>query len=93
MAPLVAPSAKPAPTPTRRRSRAKPKPPRQRNVVRHELKGLGGFVVEWALMVLVDSSWALGAGVALMIAFIAIGAAAIATPEYLGRDDDWNEEP
>ena len=45
-----------------------------------------------ALMVLVDSPWALGAGVALMIAFIAIGAAAIATPEYLGRDDDWQDE-
>lgn len=45
-----------------------------------------------ALMVLVDSPWALGAGVALMIAFIAIGAAAIATPEYLGRDDDWRDE-
>ncbi len=44
-----------------------------------------------ALMVLVDSPWALGAGVALMIAFIAIGAAAIATPEYLGRDDDWRD--
>ena len=50
MAPLVAPSAKPVPTPTRRRSRAKPKPPRQRIVVRSELKGLGGFVVEWALL-------------------------------------------
>lgn len=46
-----------------------------------------------ALMVLVDSPWALGAGVALMIAFIAIGAAAIATPEYLGRDDDRGEGP
>ena len=46
-----------------------------------------------ALMVLVDSPWALGAGVALMIAFIAIGAWAIATPEYLGRDDDWQDEP
>jgi hypothetical protein len=45
-----------------------------------------------ALMVLVDSPWALGAGVALLIAFIAIGAAAIATPEYLGRDDDWQDE-
>jgi hypothetical protein len=39
------------------------------------------------LMVVVDSPWALGLGVALLIAFIAIGAAAIATPEYLGRDD------
>ena len=27
-----------------------------------------------------------------LIAFIAIGAAAIATPEYLGRDDDWKDE-
>ncbi len=49
MAPLVAPPVQPAPT-TRRRSRAKPKPPRQRIVVRSELKGLGGFVVEWALL-------------------------------------------
>jgi len=45
-----------------------------------------------ALMVLVDSPWALGAGVALMIAFIAIGAAAIATPEYLERADDWRDD-
>jgi hypothetical protein len=50
VAPLVAPPAqKPAPT-TRRRSRAKPKPPRERIVVRSELKGLGGFVVEFALL-------------------------------------------
>jgi hypothetical protein len=44
-----------------------------------------------ALTVLVDSPYALGAGVALLIAFVAIGAAAIATPDYLGRDDDWDE--
>ena len=41
-----------------------------------------------ALVVLVDSPYALVAGVALLLAFIAIGAAAIATPEHLGRDDD-----
>ena len=44
-------------------------------------------VVGAALMIVVDSPYALGAGVALLVAFIAIGAAAIATPEYLGRDD------
>jgi hypothetical protein len=49
VAPLVAPPAQPAPT-TRRRSRAKPKPPRQRIVVRSELKGLGGLVLELALL-------------------------------------------
>ena len=49
MPPLVAAPAQPSPT-TRRRSRAKPKPPRPRIVVRMELKGLGGFVVEWALL-------------------------------------------
>lgn len=49
MPPLVAAPTQAAPT-TRRRSRAKPKPPRQRIVVRSELKGLGGFVVEWALL-------------------------------------------
>jgi hypothetical protein len=43
------------------------------------------------LTVLVDSPYALGAGVALLIAFVAIGAAAIATPDYLGRDDDWDD--
>lgn len=41
-----------------------------------------------ALMVLVDSPWALGGGVLLLVAFIALGAAAIATPDYLGRDED-----
>jgi hypothetical protein len=43
--------ARPAPpTPGRRRSRAKPKPPRQRVVVMSELRGLGGLVVEQALL-------------------------------------------
>ena len=42
-------------------------------------------VIGAVLMIVVDSPYALVAGVALMIAFIAIGAAAIATPEYLGR--------
>jgi uncharacterized membrane protein len=59
---------------------------------RTALLAVGCAVAGAALMVLVDSPWALGAGVALMIAFIAIGAAAIATPEYLGRDDDWQDE-
>ena len=49
MAPLSAPPAQPAP-PTRRRSRAKPKPPRQRIVVTSELRGLGGLVLEQALL-------------------------------------------
>lgn len=38
------------PSPPRRRSRAKPKPPRPRIVVLSELKGLGGLVVEQALL-------------------------------------------
>jgi hypothetical protein len=39
------PSAKP-----RRRSRAKPRPPRGREVVTAELRGLGGLVLEQALI-------------------------------------------
>ena len=52
MAPFAAvPAARPAPpTPSRRRSRAKPKPPRMRVVVMSELRGLGGLVVEQALL-------------------------------------------
>ena len=49
MAPISAPPAQPA-SPTRRRSRAKPKPPRQRIVVTSELRGLGGLVLEQALL-------------------------------------------
>jgi hypothetical protein len=46
----LAPS-RPAPAaPARRRSRAKPKPPRQRLVVTSELRGLGGLVLEQALL-------------------------------------------
>ncbi len=46
----LAPS-RPAPAgPTRRRSRAKPKPPRRRLVVTSELRGLGGLVLEQALL-------------------------------------------
>lgn len=60
---------------------------------RNALLAVACAVVGAALMVLVDSPWALGAGVALMIAFIALGAAAIATPEYLGRDDDRRDGP
>lgn len=37
-------------TPPRRRSRAKPKPPRMRIVVTSELRGLGGLVLEQALL-------------------------------------------
>ncbi len=48
-------------------------------------------VVGAGLAVLVESPVALGIGIALMVAFIAIGTAAIATPDYLGRDDDWQE--
>ena len=59
---------------------------------RTALLALACAVAGTALMVLVDSPWALGGGVALMIAVIAIGAAAIATPEYLGRDDDWRDQ-
>ena len=58
---------------------------------RNALIAVGCAVAGAALMVLVDSPWALGVGVALLIAFIAIGAASIATPEYLGRDDDWRD--
>jgi hypothetical protein len=36
--------------PSRRRSRAKPKPPRMRLVVVSELRGLGGLVLEQALL-------------------------------------------
>lgn len=39
-----------APAPPRRRSRAKPKPPRPRLVVISELRGLGGVVLEQALL-------------------------------------------
>lgn len=39
-----------AATPPRRRSRAKPRPPRPRAVVLAELKGLGGLVLEQALL-------------------------------------------
>ncbi len=52
MAPLAtAPQARIAPAqPSRRRSRAKPKPPRMRIVVISELRGLGGLVLEQALL-------------------------------------------
>ncbi len=52
MAPLAtAPQAHAAPAPSpRRRSRAKPKPPRMRIVVISELRGLGGLVLEQALL-------------------------------------------
>ena len=52
MAPLAtAPQARTAPAqPPRRRSRAKPKPPRMRIVVISELRGLGGLVLEQALL-------------------------------------------
>jgi hypothetical protein len=46
-------SLSPAPVaaaPPRRRSRAKPKPPRPRIVVISELRGLGGLVLEQALL-------------------------------------------
>jgi hypothetical protein len=49
VAPISAPPAQPVPA-TRRRSRAKPKPPRQRLVVTSELRGLGGLVLEQALL-------------------------------------------
>ncbi len=52
MASLTA-SLSPAPVtsaPPRRRSRAKPKPPRRRIVVISELRGLGGLVLEQALL-------------------------------------------
>ncbi len=38
------------PRPRRRRSRAKPRPPRARAVVIAELRGLGGLVLEQALL-------------------------------------------
>jgi hypothetical protein len=46
----TAPHSRPAPTASRRRSRAKPKPPRMRLVVVSELRGLGGLVLEQALL-------------------------------------------
>jgi hypothetical protein len=46
---LTAPTAAPTRT-RRRRSRAKPRPPRQRAVVMAELRGLGGLVLEQALL-------------------------------------------
>lgn len=39
-----------APSRPRRRSRAKPRPPRPREVVTAELRGLGGLVLEQALI-------------------------------------------
>lgn len=51
MTPLTALPPRTAPAqPARRRSRAKPKPPRQRVVVVSELRGLGGLVLEQALL-------------------------------------------
>ncbi|MFN8111048.1 MAG: hypothetical protein U0Y82_14585 [Thermoleophilia bacterium] len=47
LAPHDSAIARPAP---RRRSRAKPKPPRPRAVVLAELRGLGGLVLEQALL-------------------------------------------
>lgn len=44
------PSTQAGPAPKRRRSRAKPKPPRARMVVVTELRGLGGLVLEQALL-------------------------------------------
>ena len=46
-APPIAPANA---SPSRRRSRAKPKPPRPRLVVISELRGLGGLVLEQALL-------------------------------------------
>jgi hypothetical protein len=40
----------PSPAKPRRRSRAKPRPPRPREVVVAELRGLGGLVLEQALL-------------------------------------------
>ncbi len=52
MASLTAspPHASVTAAPSRRRSRAKPKPPRPRIVVISELRGLGGLVLEQALL-------------------------------------------
>lgn len=50
MAPLVAVPQTRTAQPSRRRSRAKPKPPRMRIVVISELRGLGGLVLEQALL-------------------------------------------
>jgi hypothetical protein len=43
-------AAEPQPARPRRRSRAKPRPPRARAVVTAELRGLGGLVLEQALL-------------------------------------------
>lgn len=50
--PAAHPTAPPAcaPPARRRRSRAKPRPPRPRTVVMSELRGLGGVVLEQALL-------------------------------------------
>jgi len=51
LAPLATAPQRTAPAqPSRRRSRAKPKPPRMRIVVISELRGLGGLVLEQALL-------------------------------------------
>lgn len=55
---------------------------------RTALAAVACAVLGAGLMVVVDSPWALGAGVALIVAFIALGAAAIATPDYLERDGE-----
>lgn len=47
---LVPTDTTPARPASRRRSRAKPKPPRARAVVLAELRGLGGLVLEQALL-------------------------------------------
>lgn len=48
--PSIATTVTAAPAPARRRSRAKPKPPRPRLVIVSELRGLGGVVLEQALL-------------------------------------------
>ena len=49
--PASAPSDGTTPRPaSRRRSRAKPKPPRARAVILAELRGLGGLILEQALL-------------------------------------------
>lgn len=49
---------------------------------------LGSLVGGTALMVGLESGYARVAGVILLVAFIVLGALAIATPEYLARDGD-----
>ena len=60
---------------------------------RRALAAVACAVLGTALMVVIDSPYALVAGLMLLVAFIVLGASAIATPEYLAGDGGEDDDP